>query len=349
MVLNTTERALWLGWAQSRKLDSVWIAPHASNVDLIEIPGVEGSHADDVAFCDFIGEADKIGVDVQLFASPMSLTGKGADEVDLRFAINCTKSMLAAATGAGRAPTRSANPPLTKNSKPLFQARLGATRDRVGRDHHVPANDAAARPARDRDASREVATAQRTSRWWFHTLNASYTALGTAIVRSHPTACTGVYLYLDTYSTHGCAAAAAHAPCGRFAIGAQGQFSSATDSQIAERVRPYQALGVTVTVSMDLTTSSVLDGSAHKGVAAAVATAVRHNLTGLMLDYEPRTNYTAAHERAYASLIKALATELHQHGLELDICISDWSILTSFGLCKYTSAPSAASRWRGLL
>ena len=76
------------------KLSSVWIAPHATNVDLIEIPGVEGSHANDVAFCAFIGEADRIGVDVQLFASPVSLSGKGADEVDLRFAINCTRSLV---------------------------------------------------------------------------------------------------------------------------------------------------------------------------------------------------------------------------------------------------------------
>ena len=93
MVLNATERALWLSWAQTRKLDSAWIAPHATSVDLIEVPGVEGSHADDVAFCDFIREADKVGIDVQLFASPMSLTGNGVDEVDLRFAINCTKSL----------------------------------------------------------------------------------------------------------------------------------------------------------------------------------------------------------------------------------------------------------------
>eukprot|EP01043_Picozoa_sp_COSAG02_P081462 COSAG02_NODE_19915_length_858_cov_1.335968_1_plen_174_part_01 len=96
-------------------------------------------------------------------------------------------------------------------------------------------------------AARQV----RSSRWWFHTLNSSYTALGTAIVRSHLDACTGVYLYMDTYSTHGCAAAnAAHMPCGRFSIGTSGHFSSATDAQIAERVRPYQDLGVTVTVSM---------------------------------------------------------------------------------------------------
>ena len=116
MVLNQTARARWLRWARSRRIDSVWIAPHATDVDLIEIPGVEGSHgkpmiaigreppqqpsiwaaADDVAFCGFIREADAAGVDVQLFATPANLTGKGPDEVDLRFAINCTLSMALA-------------------------------------------------------------------------------------------------------------------------------------------------------------------------------------------------------------------------------------------------------------
>eukprot|EP01047_Picozoa_sp_COSAG01_P066650 COSAG01_NODE_9243_length_2507_cov_4.230482_5_plen_140_part_00 len=94
MLLNATRRAQWLRWARSRQLDSVWVAPHATDVDLIEIPGVEGSHADDVSFCHFIHEADEAGVDVQLFASPMSLVGKGADEVDLRFALSCVRSML---------------------------------------------------------------------------------------------------------------------------------------------------------------------------------------------------------------------------------------------------------------
>jgi hypothetical protein len=177
------------------------------------------------------------------------------------------------------------------------------------------------------------AGAERTSRWWFHSLNSSYTELGTAIVREHLDACTGVYMYMDTFSTHGCSyATAAGAPCGRFQIDGAGKFSSATDAQIAERVRPYQQLGVTVSVAMDLTTASVLDGSALNGVAAAVSVAVRHNLTSIMLDYEPRTNYTEAHQRAYANLVKALAAGLHEHGLQLDMCISDWSILTAFGL-----------------
>ena len=136
-------------------------------------------------------------------------------------------------------------------------------------------------------------------------------------------------------TTHGCAHAGAQ-HCGRFVIGADGAFSSATDQQISERVQPYLDLGVTVHVSMDLTTSSVLDGSAHRGIAAAVAVTVRHNLTGLMVDYEPRTDYTLQHQRAYANLLRALASELHAVGRQLDMCVSDWSILTNFSLYSAT-------------
>ena len=41
-------------------------------------------------------------------------------------------------------------------------------------------------------------------------------------------------------------------------------------------------------------------------VQAAVATAVRHNLTGLMLDYEPRHNYTQDHADQYAGFVANL-------------------------------------------
>ena len=40
-------------------------------------------------------------MDVQLFATPANLTGKGPDEVDLRFAINCTRSMHNASAKVG--------------------------------------------------------------------------------------------------------------------------------------------------------------------------------------------------------------------------------------------------------
>ena len=74
---------------------------------------------------------------------------------------------------------------------------------------------------------------------------------------------------MDTVTTHGCPAAAALGkPCGRFVIGAGGVFSAATDAEIAARIDPYRAVGgLTVTVSMDLDMSAVLDGSVDNGIA----------------------------------------------------------------------------------
>ena len=43
-------------------------------------------------------------MDVQLFATPANLTGKGPDEVDLRFAVNCTRSMALAHAPASMKP-----------------------------------------------------------------------------------------------------------------------------------------------------------------------------------------------------------------------------------------------------
>jgi hypothetical protein len=144
----------------------------------------------------------------------------------------------------------------------------------------VPASAAVQALQTGQDRGAAAAAGGRTSRWWFHTLNSSFTDQAVALVRKHRDACTGVYLYMDTGNS-------SHSGPGRFIIGPGGVFSSASDVQIAARVQPLQALGVTVSVSLTPATSAILDGSAHKGIAAAVATATRHNLTGLMVDYEP--------------------------------------------------------------
>ena len=52
----------------------------------------------------------------------------------------------------------------------------------------------------DEESAFVIPGAGRSSRWWFHTLNSSYTDLGTELVSRHRDACTGVYLYLDTVS-----------------------------------------------------------------------------------------------------------------------------------------------------
>lgn len=199
--------------------------------------------------------------------------------------------------------------------------------------------------AKTDDGVAGVGSPRRTSRWWFHSLNASYTEQGTALVSKHRDACTGVYLYLDTGNS-------THSGPGRFVIGAGGVFTSATDAEIAARVQPYLDLGVTVTVSLAPASSAILDGSAHKGIAAAVAVANRNNLTGLMVDYEPDVPRALqpTHELAYASFLTALAAELHGSGRELDMCVSSWSILTNFSLYHATGVDrmqSMASTYSG--
>jgi len=81
LVLNETQRAPWLIWAKSRKVGTVFIAPHAGTTALISIPGVEGSAADDAKFCDFIHEAEQVGVEVQLLSTPAT---------DIAFIRNCS-------------------------------------------------------------------------------------------------------------------------------------------------------------------------------------------------------------------------------------------------------------------
>ena len=81
MVLDASRRAEWLRWARSRGVGAAYIAPHAGNTALISIPGVEGSAADDAKFCDFIHEAEAVGIDVQLLSTPA---------LDIAFIRNCS-------------------------------------------------------------------------------------------------------------------------------------------------------------------------------------------------------------------------------------------------------------------
>ena len=74
-------RGDWLAWAVSRGVTDIYIAPHAGDLALISIPGVEGSKKDDATFCAFIDELDQHGIDVSLISSPLT---------DAHFLNNCS-------------------------------------------------------------------------------------------------------------------------------------------------------------------------------------------------------------------------------------------------------------------
>ena len=61
-------------------------------------------------------------------------------------------------------------------------------------------------------------------------------------------------------------------------------------------------------------------------------------VTGIMVDYEPTSNYTLAHVHAYSSFLSKLGRELYLHGnLQLDMCISNWGILQYYGEYVHTT------------
>jgi hypothetical protein len=66
---NTTAKDAWLGWAKSRRVGEVYIAPHAGPVSLVSVGGIEGSPEQDADFCRFVGEGAQQGLRVQLFAA----------------------------------------------------------------------------------------------------------------------------------------------------------------------------------------------------------------------------------------------------------------------------------------
>eukprot|EP00039_Didymoeca_costata_P023559 m.7509 g.7509 ORF g.7509 m.7509 type:complete len:307 (+) comp3725_c0_seq1:93-1013(+) len=78
IVLDSTLRTSWLEWARSRNITEVYIAPHASNVDLI------GNPNNAPLFCSFIHLAESsYDINVELLTNP---------SMDIDFIRNCSRS-----------------------------------------------------------------------------------------------------------------------------------------------------------------------------------------------------------------------------------------------------------------
>ena len=72
---------------------------------------------------------------------------------------------------------------------------------------------------------------------------------------------------------------------------------------------------------------AVQSGQALKAAPALAELVVELGVSGLVADYEPHANTTAAHARAFAAFLTSLATALHAKQKELAVCVSDWGIL----------------------
>lgn len=144
-----------------------------------------------------------------------------------------------------------------------------------------------------------------------------------AFIAQHAGALTGMYLC-----------------CNGFAFAANGTFGGLSAATVRAQTQPLYAARANLTLFY----VAAIDGAAvHSGawaahVGAAADAAVTGGFAGFIVDYEPDTNYTAAHARAYAAFLTALATALHTRGKRLGFDTAGWGILDYWGVYKDTGA-----------
>ena len=165
-------------------------------------------------------------------------------------------------------------------------------------------------------------SSERSSRWWF---GSSPWALEQAktIVDEHRESLTGCYFYFG------------------FHIDKNGSFSSPPPSFVAGALAPFRERGLTVGVALGLNQDAVQSGTVLSAVAAIAAAAKAANISSIMIDYEPVSNYTREHAEAYASLITRLSKAMHENSQTLEICVSSWSILTEFRCALGSGCPAS--------
>jgi len=103
---------------------------------------------------------------------------------------------------------------------------------------------------------------------------------------------------------------------------------SAEDYLIAA-AQPYKDAGLTVYVGVTISEDAILHGEAAKEhVTQSLVNAVlAANITGIMVDYEPRTAITLGHQKLYQAFISTLGICAHSKGIEMGIAVAVSGIL----------------------
>jgi hypothetical protein len=80
-------------------------------------------------------------------------------------------------------------------------------------------------------------------------------------------------------------------------------------------------------------------------IPTLVAWALQQGIRGLVVDYEPSKNYTAAHAAAYAGFLRQLATSMHQAraGMQASADLASWGILDKYSTYAAASLDSVTT------
>jgi len=147
---------------------------------------------------------------------------------------------------------------------------------------------------------------------WY--LSSSETANNAALIALHGDAITGAYLC-----------------CGFGGIAANGSWASQTTARALSEMAPITAAAREVWEVSGVAEAAVHSGAWRAGgldaAAAALAPLAAAGLRGIIVDYEPASNYTVQHAAAYGMYLGALAAALAPLGLAVGADIASWGIL----------------------
>jgi hypothetical protein len=127
--------------------------------------------------------------------------------------------------------------------------------------------------------------------------------------------------------------------CAGFGINASGSFLQYdTPDQIRAYTTQAPYAGRPVLPNIGMSLSTTVGDAAMKVLTSdqvaldafaesCVQTAIRNNLTGFMLDYEPGSSTTITTAAQYAEVVSVVAAEMHAHGKQLGIFLAGWGIL----------------------
>lgn len=145
--------------------------------------------------------------------------------------------------------------------------------------------------------------------------------------------------WLDAYSHK--AWTGVYLCCSGFSVAANGSATAPPAALLRNETSAIVAAGGRVHYVASISNVSIATGSWRSGgaVPTLVAAAAAGGFHGYIVDYEPSTNYTAAHAAAYAAFLTALADGLHGAGLELGWDSAGWGILNPASWPIYASVP----------
>jgi hypothetical protein len=116
--------------------------------------------------------------------------------------------------------------------------------------------------------------------------------------------------------------------CGLASVAADGsvslKFPAAT---VLNQTSALSRLGVPSLLVIGIADGAITSGAWSVSVVPLVQFAHASGSVGLVVDYEPVSNYTLQHAEAYAAFLQSLALALHADGLQLGFDCADWGIL----------------------